>query len=83
MYEATDLSTRDVYRFRTLDTLARRLAGPRGDYWVVHESTVRPPTRRIEIIKPQPKFGWHIVTTVSVPTEAVEAAGDESAPTSR
>lgn len=74
MYEAFEpTSDGEIYRFRSLDALARRLG---GDAWhVVHDSASDPgPHRTVEITKWQPKANGHrIVALLRVPTEATEA----------
>lgn len=80
LWQATEISSQDVYQFRSLASLARRLGGRRAEYSVVHSETMRPPTRQIEILLPARKRdvdrASSIVTVVSVPTEAVEAEKD-------
>lgn len=73
VYKAEDLGTHQIYRFRSLDALARRLG---GDEWsAVHDSTVSPPYRKIEILKSQPiDNAKNIVAVVMVPSAALEDA---------
>lgn len=71
MFEAADLNTHETYRFRSLDTLTRRLGGT--DWTVEHSQIFRPPTRRVNILKWDEKVhASHVLAVVSVPTEAVE-----------
>lgn len=77
MFEAQDTTTREIYAFRSLDTLTRRLGGT--DWTVEHSQAFRPPTRRVNILKwDQKVHASHVLAVVSVPTEAVEAAAAES-----
>lgn len=78
MYEAVDQTTRETYRFRSLDTLTRRLRG--DSFHVVYANAFRPPTYEVHILRRvQGDTASNILTTVSVPTEAVEAAAAQSA----
>jgi hypothetical protein len=76
MYEARDLTTGDVILFKSLDTLVRRCRGTH--FQVVHSETVRPPNREVHILRRVPNDpASSIVTTVLVPTEAVEASASD------
>jgi hypothetical protein len=71
MYTCTDLHTRDEYRFRTLDSLARQIG---GDHWQVEVGhAFRPPTTHIMILRTNRKAGGSdILTTVTVDTNVIE-----------
>jgi hypothetical protein len=76
MFEAQDTTTCEIYAFRSLDTLTRRLGGTH--FQVVHSQVVRPPTHEVHILRRVPgDTASDILTTVSVPTEAIEAAASE------
>lgn len=72
MYEATDLDTRDIYRFKTLDTLVRRLGGT--GWQAMHTEAFRTPTRQVQVLRYDRKVtASHVVATVIVDTDDFEA----------
>lgn len=79
MFDATDLHTRQDFRFRSLDTLVRRYGGT--TYQLVHEEAFAPTQRRVEILRRNRRAGdyaFDVLAVISVPSEAVDSsAGDE------
>jgi hypothetical protein len=73
VFIATDIRSGIDYRFRSLNALARRLGG--NSYQVEHATAFNPPTRRVMILKRAPRsagdHAFHVIATVSVPSEAV------------
>lgn len=72
MYEAWELPSGKVHRFRTVSALARRLGGKGAETRVEHDSEFAPPRRRVMILRgDRSSGGYHVITTVSVPSEAL------------
>lgn len=72
MYSAICRTDGQVYAFRTLDGLARRLGGRRARWTLVHSSCAEPAIREVEVLRPtrQPAC-WDLVAVLVVPTAAV------------
>jgi len=68
MFTAKNPRTQDVYRFRTLDALARRLGG--DDFHVCHSEAFAPVELTIEVLRTT-RYGTSIVTTLLVPPDAL------------
>ena len=64
-------SPRRTFRFKTLSTLARQIAGKSGCYKVEHSNALVPPSYFVMILKPTPKDGYNVITRVRVEPEAV------------
>lgn len=74
MFDGKDVSTQEWFRFRSLDTLARRYGG--GAYYHVRQDggVHDEPRRRVEILRKNRKAGGNdVLAVVSVPSEALDA----------
>lgn len=72
-HTATHPHTQTTYRFRSIDTLARRLG---GDTWTVeHDTDHDPPRRTVTILRRQPQAGapdaYHVVTRLRIDSKAL------------
>jgi hypothetical protein len=61
----------DEHRFRSLDSLVKRLGG--SNYRIEHDTAFRPPVRTVMILRSAGKAGgWNIHRRVRIPTEFFE-----------